>query len=196
MESSVINGRRKNIWSRILKLTILTLLAVIVLVSVTGIWLITKPWPKTDGKLQVKGLISSVNVYRDKFGIPQIYADNEHDLFFTQGYVQAQDRLFQMEVNRRIGNATLSELVGYAGLGTDKLFRVFGMRRVAEKTWPTLDDETQEIIKAYCKGVNAYIGTHSGRLPVEFTILGVKPAYWEPLDVLSWGNTIAYINVL
>ncbi|NLW48422.1 MAG: penicillin acylase family protein [Firmicutes bacterium] len=196
MKSNRIKGSNKNIWSRILKLTLLIMLVVIVLVSTTGIWLITKPWPKTNGKLQVEGLESSVTIYRDKLGIPQIYAENEHDLFFSQGYVQAQDRLFQMEVNRRVGNGTLSEMVGYPGLGMDKLFRVFGMRRVAEKTWPLLDDETRMIVEAYCEGINAYINTYPGKLPMEFLLLGAKPRRWEPLDVLSYGNTIAFINGL
>lgn len=198
MKSNIVtrSKKKRSIWSRIIKVTMLTFLALIILVSTTGVWLVVNPWPKTNGKLEVKGLVSSVKVYRDKLGVPQIYADNEHDLFFGQGYVQAQDRLWQMEVNRRVGNGTLSEIIGYPGLGIDKLFRVFGMRRVAEKTWPLFDDDTRAIIDAYCKGINAYIDTHSGKLPLEFLLVGAKPAHWTPIDVVSYGNTIAYINGL
>lgn len=181
---------------KILKVTGLILIAVIMLTAIAGSWFVMRPWPKTSGNLTVKGLHSPVTVKRDSWGVPQIYANNQHDLFLAQGYVHAQDRLFQMELNRRIGMGTVSEIVGYPGLEIDKISRIFGLRRVAEKSLPMLDKDTRDILEAYCAGVNAYIDTHRGRLPLEFSILGVKPAPWTPLEILSWGNMMALNNSL
>lgn len=159
-------------------------------------WFVTKPWPQTQGELKVEGLKSKVEVIRDKYGVPNIYAENDYDLFFAQGYVTAQDRLFQMEMHRRIGSGTMSEIAGQSGFDMDLLSRYFGMRRIAEKSYQDLDDDTKAIIQAYCDGANAYIKTHQGKLPLEFTILNFKPAPWTPLDVMSFSNYMAYINAL
>lgn len=187
--------RKKSVF-KVLKITGIVLAAVILLAAAAGVWFVRHPWPKTDGKLAVKGLQAQVTVDRDKWGIPQIYADNQHDLFFAQGYVHAQDRLFQMEANRRIGMGTLSEMVGSPGIDTDKLSRIMGLRRIAEKSLPLLDKKTKDIINAYCEGINAYIDTHKHSLPLEFTILKFKPSHWTPLEVMSWSNMMALNNGL
>lgn len=187
---------RKKTILKVFKIIGLFLVTVILFTTVAGIWFVTNPWPKTNGNLNVKGLQSEVTVNRDKWGIPQIYADNQHDLFFSQGYVHAQDRLFQMEISRRIGTGTLSEVVGYPGLDTDKLTRIMGLRRVAEKSLPMLDKDTKDILNSYCEGINAYIDTHKNSLPVEYTVLGFKPSHWTPLEVMSWTNMVAMNNGL
>lgn len=167
------------------------LIIVVVLVGVTA-WFVRRPWPQVSGTLAVPGLVSPVEVIRDGWGVPHIYAENEHDLFFAQGYVHAQDRLWQMEFNRRIGSGTLSAALGEATLDTDRFLRTIGLRRAAEKDWARLDDDIRSIMEAYAAGVNAYIETHRGRLPLEFTILGVDPSLWTPLDTLAWGKVMSY----
>lgn len=179
-----------------LKVAGIVLASLILLAVIAGAWFIINPWPKTSGNLSVKGLQSQVTVNRDEWGVPQIYADNSHDLFLAQGYVHAQDRLFQMEINKRLGTGTLSEVVGYPGLDTDKVSRIMGLRRIAEKSLPMVDESTKAILEAYCQGINAFIDDNKRSLPVEFTILGFKPSHWTPLDVLSWANMMAMNNGL
>ncbi len=168
------------------------LLVLIVIVGGVGTWLVRRAWPKIDGTLEVEGLVAAVKVIRDEWAVPHIYAENEHDLFFAQGYVHAQDRLWQMEFNRRIGSGTLSEAVGESGLEADRFMRTLGLRRAAEKDWDLADDEVRALLQAYADGVNVYIETHQKRLPLEFMILGVKPEPWTPLDSLTWGKVMSY----
>jgi penicillin amidase len=181
----VKGARRRRRWPLYVAAALLTVAALLVAALV---WFVRRPWPQVNGTLAVAGLQAPVEVIRDDLGVPHIYAQNEHDLFFAQGYVHAQDRLWQMEWNRRTASGTLSAIVGDAGLSTDRYLRTLGLRRVAEQSWPTLDDETRTILQAYADGVNAYIDTHRGRLPLEFTFLGVKPEPWTPIDTLAWGN--------
>ena len=157
-------------------------------------YLLLRPLPQIDGALQVAGLTGRVEVIRDRWGVPHIYAQNETDLFFAQGYVCAQDRLFQMDLNRRIGSGRLAEVVGQPGLSTDEFMRTLGLRRVAEMEAARLsqDPETQTALEAYARGVNAFIETHRDNLPVEFTILGYTPEPWTPADSLVWGKVMAY----
>ncbi len=187
--------RKKGI-SSVLKITGLIVVILIILIGAFLTWFVRKPWPQTKGKLEVKGLRDTVTVIRDKWGIPNIYAKNDYDLFFAQGYVTAQDRLFQLEMHRRIGNGTLSEIAGKGGLGTDKMSRMLGLRRIAEKSYPLLDNDTKAILQAYSNGINAYIKTHKNKLPLEFTLLNCKPAPWTPLDSMSFVNFMSSINGL
>ena len=179
----------------VLKLTGMIFILIILIAAFLS-WFVTKSWPQTNGKLQVKGLRSIVTVTRDQWGIPNIYAKNDHDLFFAQGYVTAQDRLFQMEMHRRIGTGTLSEIAGAGGLGTDYMSRMFGLRRIAEQSYQQLDNDTKTLIQAYCDGINAYIKTHRDKLPIEFTLLNFKPKPWTTLDSMSFANFMALINAL
>jgi len=170
---------------------LLGLLALAIILSLAGTWFVTRAWPDTNGTITASGLTAPVKVIRDKWGVPHIYAENELDLLFAQGYVHAQDRLWQMELNRRTGNGTLSEIFGKAALGSDYWLRLMGLRRAAEKTWAEMNPENRAILQAYADGVNAFVNTHRDRLPVEFTILGVNPAPWTPVDTLAWGNAMA-----
>ncbi|RME43682.1 MAG: penicillin acylase family protein, partial [Chloroflexi bacterium] len=176
-------------------LSVLIIVLVLLVVAAAGIaryYYLPRSWPQTDGTLQVAGLDSPVEVIRDRWGIPHIYAQNQHDLFFAQGYVHAGDRLWQMDFNRRIGTGRLSELVGESTLDTDIFLRHLGMHRAAAKDLELLTPETQAILTAYADGVNAYIESHQGRLPLEYTILGVKPEPWKPLDTVVWAKVMAW----
>jgi penicillin amidase len=167
------------------------LAATIVLVGL-GAWFVRRPWPQVSGTVQAPGLQASVEIIRDEWGVPHIYAQNEHDLFFAQGYVHAQDRLWQMEINRRTGSGTLSAIMGEPTVDADRGMRRLGLRREAERSWAELDDDARTILEAYAEGVNAYVETHRDCLPLEFTILEVDPEPWTPIDTLTWVNMMAF----
>jgi penicillin G amidase len=168
------------------------LLVIVVVVAAAGVYVVRRPWPKTKGTLTVAGLTAPVKVIRDKWGVPQIYAENEHDLFFVQGYVHAQDRLWQMEFNRRVGSGTLSAVLGDTTLDIDRFMRTLGLRRAAERDLAQTGPETRSILEAYAAGVNAFVDSHRSRLPLEFAILGIDPAPWTPLDTLTWAQVMTY----
>src|SRR5512136_2315315 len=111
---------------------LLGVLALAMILSLVGTWFVRRAWPDTNGTITASGLIAPVKVIRDQWGIPHIYAENEHDLLFAQGYVHAQDRLWQMEVCRRTGSGTLSEALGKSALDADRWLRLMGLRRAAE----------------------------------------------------------------
>ena len=196
---------------RILFIVLGVILALVVIVTIAGFSFVRSPFPYTDGKMQVPDAVaiahglpeagetlqfstlqSPVTVYRDEHGVPQIYADNLHDLFFAQGYVQAQDRLFQMDFQRRVGTGTLSEVLGDATLETDRFLRTLGTNRAAAKDLEVMSEETLSALQAYADGVNAFISTNQDNLPLEFRILGYKPQPWEPLHSVAWGKMMAW----
>ena len=148
--------------------------------------------PQTDGELALDGLTAPVTVYRDASGIPHIVAENAHDLFFAQGFVTAQDRLWAMEAQRRVAHGTLSEVIGEGGLKNDTMMRTLGMTESAEADWETLDADTQAALTAYADGVNAFLAQADGDLPLEFKILGITPQPWTPIDSLVFGKLVAW----
>ena len=157
-----------------------------------------RSFPQTDGRITLKGPDDDITVVRDDHGIPQIYADTAHDLFFGQGYVQAQDRFFEMDFRRHVTAGTLSELFGRDALKTDMFVRTLGWRRVAEQELPLLSTDTRDYLQAFSDGVNAYLADHSGaRLSLEYAVLqldGVnyKPQPWTPVDSLAWLKAMAW----
>lgn len=150
------------------------------------------PLPRTEGTLEVPGLQGRVEVLRDEWGVPHIYATSDHDLFVAQGYIHAQDRLWQMELQRRAGSGRLSEMLGEPTLELDRVFRIVGLNRAAETEIETLDAETHATLEAYTEGVNAYLRAASGRLPLEFKLLRCEPEPWHPVDSLYWAKVMAW----
>ncbi|MBT8077127.1 MAG: penicillin acylase family protein [Gammaproteobacteria bacterium] len=141
--------------------------------------------------MKAPGLKSAVKVIRDVDGIPHIIASNEHDLLFVQGYMHAQDRLFQMDVSRRTGSGTLAELVGQAALGSDVQLRTIGLRRAAELSLAALSPETRAGFQAYADGVNFFLANHA--LPPEYPVLEITQFEpWTPLDSVVIGKLIAF----
>jgi penicillin amidase len=138
--------------------------------------------PQLDGKLQVPGLAASVTVFRDGHGIPTIDAANLDDLFFAQGYVTAQDRLFQMDGMRRYAAGELAEVVGSDALEHDRQQRILGMRLAARKTIETVSADNRSHLEAYARGVNAFIDSHRDHLAIEFRILRYSPKPWTSED--------------
>ena len=141
--------------------------------------LVTKSFPLTAGKVTVNGIHYSVDVYRDDAGIPHISAQNNHDLMFAAGYVQAQDRLWQMELARRIGEGRLSEIFDTSTVKIDRLFRTLRFSQLAESLQTRLHPESRELLESYAEGVNEFIATHRGKFPVEFDMLNYEPQPWQ-----------------
>ncbi|MFZ0807641.1 MAG: penicillin acylase family protein, partial [Candidatus Sulfotelmatobacter sp.] len=146
--------------------------------------------PQLDGTLQVSGLSAPVTVTRDAHGVPTIDAASLEDLLFAEGYVAAQDRLWQMDVIRRAGSGELSEILGDETLKFDREQRVLGLRSAAKKSLAMASPREQGFLEAYARGVNAYIQAHGDRLPIEFRILRYRPKPWLPEDSLVIGNQI------
>ncbi len=142
-------------------------------------------------EMTVPGLSGDVRIERDTHGIPHIYAENDSDLFFALGYVHAQDRLFQMDLQRRLPSGRLSEIVGEAAYESDTFYRTLGMHRAAQKTYEETSSWTKEVSDSYCKGVNFYIHT-TKTYPLEYTLLGAKPEDWTPLDSLVFGKMMGW----
>ena len=146
--------------------------------------------PQLDGRLQIKGLSAEVSVTRDSHGVPTIEAANLGDLFFAQGYVTAQDRLWQMDVMRRYGGGELSEILGQDLLKLDREQKILGLRAAAKKTLEMASPRDRSFYESYARGVNAYIGTHSDRLPIEFRILHYAPKPWLVEDSAVIANSM------
>ncbi|MCS6845797.1 MAG: penicillin acylase family protein [Caldilineales bacterium] len=177
---------------KILKILLIALLVLVVAAMVGAVLFVRSPLPKTAGALNVAGVRAPVTVYRDRYGVPHIFAENEHDLFFAQGYVTAQDRLFQMDFQRRAGAGRLSEVLGEATLDNDRFLRTIGMYRAAQKDLEAISPDTLVYLQAYADGVNAFIAQAGDDLPLEFRILGYRPEPWQPLDSIVWGKLMAY----
>jgi penicillin amidase len=141
--------------------------------------------PLTAASLQVRGLRAPVDVVRDRWGVPHIYAANEHDLFFAQGFVQAGDRLYQMEVWKRAGQGRLAEVFGPAFTGRDLAARKLRYRGSMEAEYASYGPRTRPILTAFTAGINAYLALHADSLPVEFALAGFRPEPWKPEDCLQ-----------
>ena len=144
--------------------------------------LAVKRLAQVEGTMRVPGLDSAVEVRRDRWGIPHIYAKTQHDVFFAQGFVAAQDRLFQMEMWRRQAEGRLAEVLGPRYAERDRLSRLFRYRGPMDAEWAAYGPDAREIVGAFVEGVNAYIAASKDRLPVEFTMLGFAPEPWT-IDV-------------
>jgi penicillin amidase len=140
------------------------------------------------GTLKVTGLEQPVNVLRDRWGVAHIYARSQHDLFFAQGFVAAQDRLFQMELWKRSGQGRLAEILGPSALLRDINARLLSYHGDMKAEYESYSPDTQEILEAFTAGINAYIASRmtDGRgLPLEFQLAGFKPELWKPADCLN-----------
>jgi penicillin G amidase len=183
------------------------LVAALMIGSATGAWALTSAlhasYPQTAGVLQVAGLSAPVQVQRDKSGIPQIYAHTSADLFLAEGYVQAQDRFWQMDVDRHITSGTLASLVGAKAVQTDEFVRTLGWRQVAQASYDKSTPATRQYLAAYAKGVNDYLAARPGgsKLSIEYTLIdapllgtvsGYHPAAWTPVDTVSWLEAMAW----
>ncbi len=138
-----------------------------------------------DGEVKLPGLSQSVEVLRDRWGVPHIYAQNQRDLFFAQGVVAAQDRLFQLDLWRRVAVGETAEVFGEEAIPADQFARLMCYRGDMQAEWISYSPDTQEIASAFAAGINAYIDLVGERLPIEFQILGYRPKKWQPQDILG-----------
>jgi penicillin amidase len=168
------------------------LILLIVLAAAAGYVWLRQSLPQVDGTLDLAGLKAPVEIVRDRHGVPHIYAGSVADAYFALGFVHAQDRLWQMEMNRRIGSGRLSEALGAATLDADKFLRTLGVRRAAAATLKALNAQTRSQLQAYADGVNAYLAQRSGPLPPEFLLTGVEPEPWHSADSVAWIKMMAW----
>jgi penicillin amidase len=156
----------------------------VIAVGATLWWFVYRPLPQLDGTVALPGLQKDVIVERDHWGVPHIRANSAEDMVEAQGYVMAQDRLWQMDLLRRVARGQLSEILGPATLNVDKQFRTFGFARAAERDLGLMDPASRAIFDAYARGVNHFMEQHRNQLPLEFSLLKYKPQPWQPTDTL------------
>lgn len=189
---------------RRLRLLVILLALLLVVGAALGGWLgvktVRQSYPQTTGTIKLAGLSGPVTVTRDDKGIPQIYATTSADLFMAQGFVQAQDRFWQMDVDRHITSGTLASMFGQGQVETDAFIQTMNWRGVAEEEYNTrLDPDTKRLLTAYSAGVNAWLSGHPGGAgaSLEYALLGTaysgyKPAPWTPVDSVAWLKAMAW----
>ncbi len=177
---------------------VLWLIAIIALIAIVAAFVYRRlTLPKIDGGLTIAGLSAPVDVVRDAQGIPHIYAASDDDAWFALGFAHAQDRLWQMEMNRRTAAGRLSEVLGRGALDTDRFLRTLGVYRNAEAIAANLDERTRRALARYAAGVNANLEERKQRprfaLPPEFLLAGAPfPEPWKPADSLGWTTMMAW----
>jgi penicillin amidase len=180
---------------KILKIILFSLLTLIILAVIVGLILISGikrgALPEYEGEQTVRGLNGEVTVYRDNRGMPHIYAENEHDLYFAVGYVMAQERLWQMDLIRRATTGRLSEIFGKGYVRTDLFLRSLEMTAKSKLVLSNEEPAILDCMQAYADGVNEYINKTGKKLPPEFRILGYKPDPWKLEDL---ANIIGYMG--
>ncbi len=167
---------------------VLTIVNVVIAVALAAAlviiyWFGWRPLPQRSGFIEAP-VAAPVQVAFDARGVPHIRAASVEDALFTQGYVTSQDRLWQMEALRRLSAGDLADVIGPAALEADEESRRLRIRRIAEDAYVTLPAGDRAAIAAYARGVNYFIATHLGNLPVEFTLLGFQPRPWSVVDSL------------
>src|SRR5215510_6404364 len=140
---------------------------------------------QTDGRIRLEGLQKPVKVLRDEWGIAHIYAETQDDLFFAQGLVAAQDRLWQMDLWRRAGEGKLAEVIGPRAVERDRFARLIRYRGDMKAEYESYAPDARQIIEAFVRGVNAQIALSKDRLPIEFQLTGSKPEPWTPEGCLT-----------
>lgn len=165
-------------------------LALFVLAAAAWLYL-HQSLPQLEGEAIAKGLGAAVEVVRDKEGVPHIFAKDEADAWFAVGYVHAQDRLWQMEFQRRVARGRLSEFIGERAFDTDRLMRTLGLGRAADRAVTLTDPQTRKLLEAYAAGVNAFLASEPV-LPVEFQVFAIAPEPWKPADSVAWMYVMAW----
>ncbi|HET8568280.1 MAG TPA: penicillin acylase family protein [Candidatus Limnocylindria bacterium] len=164
------------------RLALSSALVLVLTVVVAVLILFYRPHPAIDGDIRLLGMHERGEIVRDRYGVPRIFARNAHDLFYMQGYVLAQDRLFQMDLYRRAAHGRLSEVLGEVTLPADKLMRTLTLARAAERDVALMSPEARAAADAFAEGVNKFLEQHGESLPFEFLLLGYKPEPWTAVD--------------
>lgn len=161
--------------------------------TAAGLWyqIFRRPLPKTRGRVKVTGVSAQVEIRRDRWGVPHVHAATRPDLWFGQGFCHGQDRLWQLDLYRRMASGRLSEIVGGEALRADRLMRTLGLRRIAERELPELSPGLREELDAYCAGVNSAVEA-ARALPAEFQLLRSGFERWRPADMLAALKLLAF----
>src|SRR5512147_2521069 len=170
-----------------------TVAAVVVAIgssALGGLWLLSSAMP-ARGRYEAEGLSAPVALFRDRWGVPHIFAATDEDASFALGWAHAEDRLWQMETMRRLGAGRLAELLGPAALPSDRWMRTLGLYRLAERDYAALSGDTRRVFDAYARGVNAWLAARTGALSPEFLLLWFAPQPWTPADSLVWLKLMA-----
>ncbi len=174
--------------SAVVSLTLfIILVSVILLLKKIG----TSSLPQLDGRIDVAGLGGTAQMLRDSLGVPYIVAHSDSDAYFALGFVHAQDRLFQMEMYRRVGEGKLSEVFGSKTLAVDELFRTLRFKEMADSAYKACSPLSKEILRWYANGVNAYIA-NAKVFPAEFAMLQFSPRPWKPRDSFVVARLMAW----
>lgn len=182
-------------WIR--RILIFILIVAVVLTGV-GAFFVQRAFPQTTGEITAIGLGGPVRVTRDVDGVPHLYAESTHDLYFAQGFVHAQDRFFQMDFWRHIGAGRLSEMFGQGQVDTDKFLRALGFADIASQELESMDPEDRQVLQAYADGVNAYLDMHSPtEISLEYALMplqvrGYQIEPWSPINTLTWAKVMAW----
>ncbi len=159
-----------------------------------------KSFYSETGNKNIEGITSEVEITKDNYGVPYISANNEADLYFAMGYMHAQDRLWQMDLSRRVAEGRLAEIFGKDVVEYDKLFRTIGINRYAYTLYNEISPKSKEILNYYANGVNAFIKENYKRLPLEFDVLNYKPEQWKPehslmiVRMMGWELNISWMT--
>ena len=188
-EISLPKSRRSPV-ARILLWLLLAVVSLVVAAIAYAYYVAHSALPQLDGQLRVSGISAPVSVTRDSHGVPTIEAVSLEDLFFSQGYVTAQDRLWQMDIMRRYGSGELAEILGEDLLKLDREQRILGLRAAARKALEMANPRDRNFFEAYARGVNAYIDAHRDHLPLEFRILRYEPKPWLAEDSVVVANSM------
>ena len=177
---------------------LLIIITIVITLIILFNQLSNKSFYPENGNIKVQGINENVNIYRDDFGVAHIEANNENDLYFALGYTHSQDRLWQMDLYRRIAEGKISEILGKDALEYDKLFRTIGINKIAYQFYNNLSPNSKNILKSYTDGINYFITTHIKKLPLEFDVLNYKPEPWKPehslmlVRLMGWELNLAW----
>ncbi|MAO64089.1 MAG: penicillin acylase family protein [Balneola sp.] len=177
-----------------IKLLIFFLILILGFAGLAFYWTFYKPLPDYEASIALEGISEPVDIHWDEFGVPHIYAKNEQDLYFTLGYVHAQDRLWQMTLSQIAAEGRFAEFFGNDEdlINLDKYQRTLGFWKLAEQLVDTLDQQERQVLTAYSKGVNTFIENNQNRLPVEFSLAEIEPIEWTPARSLAVSRMMAW----
>lgn len=167
-------------------------------ILITGIaalaiyWTFYRPLPDYESNLTEPQLHQEVDIHWDTHGVPHIYANDKHDLYYALGYVHAQDRLWQMTISQMAAQGRFAEFLGKDLLPYDKLQRTLGFWQTAKKIEKQLSDSTRNKLQAYADGVNAYVKEHPKSLPIQFTLADMKPIPWTVTHSIALARLMAW----
>jgi penicillin amidase len=160
----------------------ISIAAIVLILGIAGYAYLRSSLPDYDGQITGAAVQETVEIYRDSYGMPHIYAQNDHDAYFALGYAMAQDRLFQMDMVRRTVHGRMAEVLGEQLVESDKLFRILTAAKSPQAIAEELPEEVRAGLAAFAEGVNGCLEHHSGALPLEFLLAGYEPEPWQPAD--------------